>query len=221
MLSVLLGSLLMVSIVGLTTTTTNAPRAFAQAFDITTEQGEESAVITIKLATNNTIVIPPNGTLIEVPGNVTQIDNDTVVIAPGNETITELPGNVTVITPPEPEPCGCPEAPPATAANETQGPLQPVVVTPAPGQEVITQNGTELIANESQEEPIPVPEPIGNETAAITPPAEPEVPIETNQSVTVTPEENATVTVEPEPANNDTGLSPAASFAKMLPWWEA
>src|SRR5262245_36119126 len=87
------------------------------AFEISTEQSDQQATITIKLATNNTVVIPPNGTVIEVPGNITNVDNDTVIIAPEEETITELPGNVTVITPPEPEPCGCPEAQNATTGE--------------------------------------------------------------------------------------------------------
>lgn len=194
--------------------------AFGQAFDITTEQGDESAVITVKLATNNTVVIPPNGTVIEVPGNVTQIDNDTVIIAPENETITEVPGNVTVISPPEPEPCGCPEVPPPV---ETAPPIEPVLVAPAPGQEVITTNGTELIANESQEEPIPIPPEqlptTGNETVE-TPPVGNltiEGPGIEAENVTITDDGDTAA----EAGNNDTALSPAASFAKMLPWWEA
>lgn len=216
--SVLLSSVLILSIGSLTTTNS----LFAQTFDITTSQeGQGEAVITVQLATNNTVVIPPNGTIIEVPGNVTQVDNDTVVIVPENETVTELPGNVTVITPPEPEPCGCPEVPPAEEEGAAGGAIEPVLVAPAPGQEVITTNGTELIANESQEEPIPLPE-LPNGQQNVTDAPEPGTPANGeggNETVTITPEENATITVEPE--NNDTGLSPAASFAKMLPWWEA
>src|SRR5262245_23288061 len=98
--------------------------AAAQPFDITTEQGEQQALITVKHPTNNTVAIPPNGTVIEVPGNITQIDNDTVIITPENETITEVPGNVTVISPPEPEPCGCP---PVTEEPAAGGPLDPVI----------------------------------------------------------------------------------------------
>lgn len=206
--SVLLTSVLTLSIVGLT-----IPATLAQTFDIqTAQEGRGEAIITVQLATNNTVVIPPNGTIVEVPGNITQIDNNTVVITPDNETVTELPGNVTVITPPEPEPCGCPpDGAPAQNQTTPGSPIEPVIVTPAPGQEVITENGTELIANESQEEPIVVPEEPATEA--------PEAVIDTNETITVTPEENATISVDPE--NNDTGLSPAASFAKMLPWWEA
>ena len=198
---------------------------FAQ-FDITTEQSpqDQQAVITVKLATNNTVIIPSNGTIIEVPGNVTAIDNDTVVIAPENETITELPGNVTVITPEPPAPCQCP-----AAANETAapgGPLAPVVVQPAPGQEVVTRNGTELIANETQTEPIPIPPP--------EPVPEPVPPVENQTGGGGGGNETLPVEPEPEPAppadnqtgngggeggggGNDTSLSPASSFQRV-PW---
>lgn len=184
--SVLLASVLTLSIVGITTTNITA-----QPFDITTEQGDQEALITVKLATNNTVVIPPNGTVIEVPGNITQIDNDTVIITPDNDTVTDLPGNVTVITPPEPEPCGCPVAGNETSEEPAAG-IPPVTVQPAPGQEVITENGTELVSNESQEEPLPVPEP------------EPAPPA--NDTTTVEPEGNDTGAGN----SNDTGLVPAS-----------
>jgi hypothetical protein len=173
----------------------------AQTFDITTSQeGQGEAVITVQLATNNTVVIPPNGTIIEVPGNITQVDNDTVVITPDNETVTDLPGNVTVITPPEPEPCGCPPV----EEPATGGPIDPVIVTPAPGQEVITENGTELIANESQDEPVIVPEP---EPAPENETGGPTLPVENQTGGTGS-------------EGNDTGLAPASLIAQ-LPWWEA
>ena len=185
----------------------------AQTFDITTAQeGRGEAVITVQLATNNTVVIPPNGTIIEVPGNITQIDNDTVVILPENETITEVPGNVTVITPPEPEPCGCPPA----AGEEGAGgaPLTPVVVRPAPGQEVIAENGTELVANESQEEPIPLPPP-DNETVTEEIPG-PGVP--DNETAAAAPSPSPPAGGEEGNNSNDTALVPAA-LSKILPWF--
>ena len=171
--------------------------ANAQPFDITSEQGDQEALITVKLATNNTVVIPPNGTIIEVPGNITQVDNNTVVITPDNETVTTTPGNVTVIDPPVPEPCGCP---PIEVEQPAPG-IPPVTVQPAPGQEVITQNGTELIVNETQEVPIPEPEPVpapdnGNTT---------EIPIGQ-------PEDNQTGA-----GDNETGFAPAA-FNEIFPW---
>jgi hypothetical protein len=204
--SVLLASVLTLSIVGLTTTNMTT----AQPFDITTEQGDKEALITVKLATNNTVVIPPNGTVIEVPGNITQIDNDTVIITPDNETVTPLPGNVTVITPPEPQPCGCPVAGNETSEEPSEEGIPPVTVQPAPGQEVITENGTELVSNESQEEPLPpVPEPEpapapaeGNETGGDGP-----IVIEPAQNETGGDSgSNETGTT----GGNDTGLVPAS-----------
>jgi hypothetical protein len=173
--------------------------AQGEPFEISTEQADQTATITIKLATNNTVVIPPNGTIVEVPGNVTVINNDTVVVAPENVTVSQLPADVVVITPPEPEPCGCP--PPENVTS----PIGPVVVRPAPGQEVITENGTELIANESQEEPIPIPE---NETTIVVQPAD-------NQT-----ENEFTFDDSGSDNNNNTALAPAA-LSQMLPWWQA
>lgn len=194
--TILLALVITLGLVGINTTN-------AQTFDITTSQeGQGEAVITVQLATNNTVVIPPNGTIIEVPGNITQVDNDTVVITPDNETVTPLPGNVTVITPPEPEPCGCP---PANATGE--GPLAPVVVRPAPGQEVVAANGTELVVeqNQTQDAPIVFPEPA------------PPVP-DTGGNETGT---GGNETGGTEGGNgNDTGLAPA-SFQQDIPWWQA
>jgi hypothetical protein len=190
-------------------------------FDITTEQSADpkQAVITVKLATNNTVVIPPNGTIIEVGGNVTQIDNNTVVITPDNETVTETPGNVTVIDPPAPEPCQCPE-PNATEAEG--GPIDPVLVTPAPGQIVITQNGTQLVPNETQTEPIPVP-PVDNQTTPGGGGEEPGPVVPPGEGNTTEPAEpptteNGTIPAPPtEPGNNQTSpLEPAANFLNQF-----
>lgn len=173
----------------------------AQPFDITSEQGNQQALITVKLATNNTVVIPPNGTIIEVPGNVTVIDNNTVIVTPDNNTVTPLPGNVTVITPPEPEPCACP---PIEEQQPAPG-IPPVIVTPAPGQNVTTE--LPVIVVENATEPVPFPEPVQNETAGN----------DTGPTLPVEP--------EPEPDNqtdtggNDTGLAPA-SLVQQLPWWQ-
>jgi len=206
--AILLASIMMLG--GLAAASVNAQNAF----EISTEQSDQQATITIKLATNNTVVIPPNGTVIEIPGNITQVDNDTVIIAPTNETITTTPGNVTVIDPPAPEPCGCPSATENATTGEG-GPLQPVIVQPAPGQEVITENGTELVANETQEEPITVPEP------------EPEPPATATNDTSTGEGGNETATQLPvfpdeeeEQQDNSTALAPAA-LSQMLPWWQA
>lgn len=199
---------------------------FAQ-FDITTEQNpqDQQAVITVKLATNNTVVIPPNGTIIEVPGNVTVIDNTTVVVTPDNSTITELPGNVTVISPPEPVPCECP------AANETAASaegIEPVIVTPAPGQTVTIENATIVTSNETGV----IVEGEGNATQPVPEPT-PVPPVE-NQTGGGGGG-NETLPVEPEPApptdnqtgngggdgggeGNDTGLSPTSFRPETNPW---
>jgi hypothetical protein len=157
-----------------------------EQFNITTTQGGGTADIKVSLNPgegNVTVITPNNSTTLE---NVTAepIANDTgIIVVPENTTVTEVDNQTTVVVTPEP-PCGCP------VANETgpeEGALAPVIVTPAPGQEVITENGTELVANESQEEPIPVPpqepEPApvepetgggGNDTIVITPAPAPE-----------------------------------------------
>ena len=206
---------LMTSAVLLFAAVSSAYPVFAQ-FDITTEQSpqDQQAVITVKLATNNTVVIPPNGTIIEVPGNVTVIDNTTVVVTPDNSTVTELPGNVTVISPPEPEPCQCP------AANATEQPsgIEPVIVQPAPGQQVITENGTQLITNESQTEPIRIPPPSGDGNQTASNNTGPTLPVEPDQPTdnqTIAPGSNETQNANG--GGNDTSLSPAA-FAQRVPW---
>lgn len=195
----LLSSVLLLGVVGITTATTNTIKA-QNPFDITTEQSpaDQQALITVKLATNNTVVIPTNGTIIEVPGNVTQIDNDTVVIAPDNETVSELPGNVTVITP-APEPCGCP-----TAGNETAGGgapatgIEPVKVTPAPGQEVTIENATIVASNETGI----VVEGQGNDTGTVPQSQPPAAELGTGDNITVTG-------TEPAGDNTTGGLVPS------------
>jgi hypothetical protein len=87
----------------------------------------------------NVTVITPGGNVTELPGNVTNVGNDTVIVAPPDRNVTETPGNVTVISPPlgnenqttVPAPCTC---------NQTQPPatIPPVLITPAPGQNVTT-----------------------------------------------------------------------------------
>jgi hypothetical protein len=129
-------------------------------FNITASQVPEEATITVSLASltagNNVTVIEPDGNVTVVPDvNVTVIDNDTVVIAPPTENVTTIPeNNVTVITP-APEPCGCP------TGNETG--LAPVIVRPAPGQEVTIEGGEVVVTNETgvvvEGQPEPEPEP--------------------------------------------------------------
>lgn len=91
----------------------------------------------------NVTIVAPDGNVTEIPnGNVTVIDNETVIItAPPERNITETPGNVTIIDPPhiatlpvfptgqQPANCTC---------NQTNQPIPPVVVTPAPGQNITT-----------------------------------------------------------------------------------
>jgi hypothetical protein len=135
---------------------------------------------------------------------------------------------VTVVTPPEPEPCECPAVEPPAE----EGPIDPVLVTPAPGQQVITENGTELVANESQEEPIPIPEPTeppvddngtgtnGNVTEPIPAPEEPVQGNVTEPALEPAPPVNGNETteepqIEPapeeEPSNDSTTSSIAAA----------
>jgi hypothetical protein len=236
-----LATFAILAVISTTFSLNTAMNAFAQnPFDISTEQSAEDqqAVITVKLATNNTVVIPSNGTVIEVPGNVTVIDNDTVIVTPDNDTVTEIPGNVTVVTPPEPEPCECPAVEPPAE----EGPIDPVLVTPAPGQQVITENGTELVANESQEEPIPIPEPTeppvddngtgtnGNVTEPIPAPEEPVQGNVTEPAVEPAPPVNGNGTteepsIEPtapeepapaEPTNDSDTIASASNFLDFL-----
>lgn len=149
----------------------------------------------------NVTIIDPIGNVTQIPdGNVTVIDNDTVVVAPPDENITETPGNVTVIDPEPPLPpteeeCGCPPA------NETGEPIPPVVVEPAPGQEV---NVTQPVDNQTEGPSIPPGE---NETAPVVcvtepcpgGPVEPE-PVPEQPGGNVTTEEPA-----PGTPDNETG----------------
>ena len=118
-------------------------------FNITAEQTQEEATISVSLASltagNNVTVIEPDGNVTVVPdANVTIVDNDTVVIAPPAENVTTLPeNNVTVITP-APEPCDCP-----VPGVPEEKPLAPVIVRPAPGQEVTIEGGTVTVENDT------------------------------------------------------------------------
>jgi len=97
--------------------------------------------ITKSTANNETTVISSNGTVTEVPGgNVTIVDNGTVVVAPNGTDVSTTPSNVTVIVPPNAtnpaQPCTC------NQTNQTQKPsegIPPVIITPAPGQNVTTK----------------------------------------------------------------------------------
>ena len=88
----------------------------------------------------NVTVISPGGNITEVPGNVTNVGNDTVIIAPPDRNITETPGNVTVIDPPRPPVANETPAAPCTCnqTNQAPAPIPPVTITPAPGQNVTT-----------------------------------------------------------------------------------
>lgn len=192
-------------------------------FDITTEQSaaDQQAIITVRIATNNTIVIPTNGSIIEVPGNVTSIDNDTVIVTPDNDTISELPGNVTVISPPEPE-CQCPTGNETAAPPAEEEPLAPVLVTPAPGQNVTIQNATVVETNETgivvegqgnettptTEEPVPFP-PAPDTNITAPPAVEPE-PQPTDE------EGNATESMDDGGINATTADTPTASFLSLF-----
>lgn len=88
----------------------------------------------------NITIISPGGNITELPGNITNVGNDTVIITPPDRNVTETPGNVTVISPPlggnetVPAPCTCQnqtvQQPPVT--------IPPVIISPAPGQNVTT-----------------------------------------------------------------------------------
>lgn len=158
-------------------------------FNITASQEPDEATIVVSLASlageGNVTVIEPDGNVTVVPDvNVTQVDNDTIVIAPPTENVTTIPeNNVTVITP-APEPCACPAAGNVTSGEE---PLTPVIVRPAPGQQVTIEGGEVTVQNETGV--------VVEGTENVTAPTEP----------------------EPEPAgnNNDTGLAPAATTASF------
>lgn len=176
-----------------------------EPFNVTTTQESDSATIHVKLnlaSENTTTVIPENGTVIQVPGNITVIDNDTVIISPDNETITEIDGNITVISPIPPEPCGCPvvnETAPAT--EEPADGIPDVIITPAPG-----QNVTEVPAAPSNETEVVAEPPAGNETA----------PIAGNETTTVTPAPGQNITILPAPPEgNDTASVEPASLTDM------
>lgn len=104
----------------------------------------ENGTILTPPANNDTIIIIDNGTVTEIPnGNVTHVDNGTVIISDENRTVTETPGNVTVIDPPKENQTSPAEnataAAPCACQNQTgNASIPPVVVTPAPGQNVTT-----------------------------------------------------------------------------------
>lgn len=163
-------------------------------FNITASQEPDEATIVVSLASlagggGNTTVIDQEGNVTVVPDvNVTQVDNDTIVIAPPTENVTTIPeNNVTVITP-TPEPCGCP-----ADGNATQSELAPVIVRPAPGQQVTIEGGEVTVQNETGV----VVEGTDNVTAPTTEP----------EPAPIAPGDNVTG-IE----GNDTGLAPAATF---------
>jgi hypothetical protein len=127
----------------------------------------------------NITIIQPGNNVTEIPnGNITRPDNGTIIITEPGRNITETPGNVTVIDPPRPT--QLPVLPPATCQcqNQTnqQPAIPPVLITPAPGQNVTTQ--------------LPAPVPAENTTTTnqnqttITNPAGNTTTTETNQTTT-------------------------------------
>lgn len=152
----------------------------------TNQSGNENGTI-IAPGENSTVtnpgnitIIQPGGNITEVSGNdtITPIDNETIVIAPPDRNITEVPigpdENITVIGPPIKNET----QPPATAApcacnNVTQQPLPPVLVTPAPGQNVETNNPVLGQPTDNQT--------TGNNETHVTPPL-PMPPVNTNAS---------------------------------------
>lgn len=157
----------------------------------------------------NITIISPGGNVTELPGNITNVGNDTVIIAPPDRNITEVPvtpnENITVIGPPHPEhpivlppnetnagqPCTC-NAPP------------PVLVTPAPGQNVTTNPPvTEQPGGAHGNETFPAT----NATNPATP-SQPELPANNQTSNTGS---NATQT---NPATNNTATQLPASISQ-------
>lgn len=144
----------------------------------------------------NITIISPGGNVTELPGNITTVGNDTVIITPPDRNVTETPGNVTVISPPLTNGNETAAATPCTCQNQTvsQQPIPPVLITPAPGQNVTTN--------------APVVEQPGgahgNETfpaTNATNPSQPELPANNQTSNTGS---NATQT---NPANNNTNTA--------------
>lgn len=158
----------------------------------------------------NITIISPGGNVTELPGNITNVGNDTVIIAPPDRNITEVPvtpnENITVIGPPHPEhpivlppnetntagqPCTC---------NQTvsQQPIPPVLITPAPGQNVTTNAPVlEQPGGAHGNETFPT----NNATNPATPPVQPELPANNQTSNTGS---NATQT---NPAGNNTNTA--------------
>lgn len=103
----------------------------------------------------NITIISPGGNVTELPGNITNVGNDTVIITPPDRNVTETPGNVTVISPPL---GGNETVPPCTCQNQTQPQppttIPPVIISPAPGQN-ITQVPQPPAANNITTQPLP------------------------------------------------------------------
>jgi hypothetical protein len=137
------------------------------------EQNQSGEIITPPA--NETIIISPGGNITEIPGgNVTEIDNGTAIITDENRTITETPGNVTVIDPPQvthpivippKQNCTCQQQQNQSGSNNN-GNIPPVVVTPAPGQNVTTNEPPHAaqLPVLPQEKPMPPLVPNGNQT---------------------------------------------------------
>ncbi len=164
----------------------------------------------------NITVIEPGGKVTEIPGNITNVGNDTIVIAPPDRNITEVPispaENITVIGPPHPEhpivlpnetnagqPCTC---------NNQSATIPPVLITPAPGQNVTTNPPVvEQPGGAHGNETFPA----NNATSPTTPP-ESNPPAATGSNQTSNTGGNETQTT---PANNNTNTEPP--HATQLP----
>src|SRR5215831_11495195 len=119
---------------------------------------------TIETPSNNeTTVIQPGGNVTEFPGNVTNVDNETVIITPPDRNITEVPispdQNITVIGPPVHNESQPAQQPPCTCQNQSNtqpgNEIPPVQVIPAPGQNVTTH--PPQLPNENASNATPVP----------------------------------------------------------------
>lgn len=163
----------------------------------------------------NITIISPGGNITEVPGNITNIGNDTVIIAPPDRNITETPGNVTIIDPPTAT--TLPVIPGTTPANNCtcNQPIPPVMVTPAPGQNITT--GEQPQGNQSTTTPsTPAFPPHIQQLPTNTPPQIQQLPVlpgPTNPASN--PGSNETQT---NPSNNSTNsTTPVSSSSPFFP----
>lgn len=189
--------------------------------------GENGTILTPgENATNeapgNITIISPGGNVTEIPGNITNIGNDTIIIAPPDRNITETPGNVTIIDPPRPAQLPVLPSANCTCNQAPAQPIPPVVVTPAPGQNITNGSQQQPSQQPPQAQQLPVfPNSGGNNTnqsaGTATPPRIqqlPTLPTGTNNQTSNTGS-NETQT---NPANNSTNSTTPVSTIAISPF---